>query len=255
MTRQPARRVVLLSAPETLPTLDAAVRGAGVRFRRVVAIRAERCRPRVVASPSRPNPPVNTLVVTSRHAVGPALRRWTRSRRGAPAPEVWAAGPGTAEALRRFGFQRVRRGVGVGAEGIARRLGGRTRTIVHLRSDLAGEGFARRLRARGHRVIDVIAYRTVPATSSLRRNRVAIRRGDVLVLTSPSVVDALRRALGAGPVRSLGRTIPAVVLGGRTARAASRAGFRTVRIAPTTTPQRFARLLVRAVDDARAQAA
>lgn len=252
MARPRALRVVLLSSRETLPGLGPALRSAGVRFHRVVAIVPEACRPRPLGGPIPPTRSVDTVLVTSRHAVGPALRAWTRPQTGGATPEIWAAGPGTAERLRRAGVRRLHIGSGAGAGGIVQRLGGRPRTIVHVRSDLAGDSLARELRERGHRVVEIVAYRVRPALSEIRRRRLALLDADVLILTSPSVVSALHDALGSTRVRELARRKTAIVLGGRTARAAEAAGFHPVVVPPTTTPQRFARRIVRSVIHASA---
>ncbi len=246
------RLVVMLSAVDTLAGLGGAVRATGLEFRRVEAIRAQRTRPLRVSGASRAATEVDTLVVTSPHAVGPGLLAWAGRYGRGRTPEVWAAGPQTARRLRAAGFSPVRRGSGLGAAGIAAGIGRGHRTIVHLRSDLAGSGMARSLRALGHRVIDLVGYRVLPRPSAVRRHASDLRRSAVIVLSSPSAVESLRRGLPTRDRRALGRTVPAVVLGARTARAAAAAGFRTVRIAPSADPQRFARFLVRVMTDAAA---
>lgn len=244
------RLVVILSARETLRGLEAALRSMGLGARRVVAIRLEPVASKVARGRRRPSRAPDAVLVTSRHAVGPLLRFWTRPRGAGPRPELWASGPGTAARLRQLGYSSVRRGAGLGAEGIARALGPPARRLVHLRSDLAGPSLARALRARGHRVTEVIAYRVRPDPSAVRRCATGVLGAAAIVLTSPSATASLRTGLGRAAVRRIGRSTPAVVLGDRTARAARAAGFRTVAIAPTTDPQRFARVLLRAVDDA-----
>lgn len=243
-------QVVLLSARETLRGLGPAVRAEGLRLRRIEAIRSHPAPlgggRRGAAGRAR----YDTIIVTSRHAARRALLTWALAGKEGPMPEVWAAGPGTAAALRRLGVRRVRQGTGLGSDGIVRRLGARRRRVVHLRSDLAGHALARTLRAAGHQVREVVAYRVEPTPGEIRRRVAELRRAAALVLTSPSAVDSLRRAVGPKAVREIGRRTPAVVLGERTARAVAAAGFRTVAITPTPAPQRFARLLVRTVHDA-----
>lgn len=250
MSRRPAPRVVLLGSRDTLAGLGTAVRSKGLRFSRVVAIRQEGTSTPAVPERGSGRRPVDTLLVTSRHAVGPALRNWIR---GQPRPpEVWAAGPGTAARLRAIGIGRVRRGVRLGAVGIVGAWGSRPRSVVHFRSDLAGERLARTLRAQGHDVREVVAYRVRSQVSEVRRHAEVVRNAGALVLTSPSVVETVRNALGPRSLRGIGGRIPAIVLGARTARAARSAGFRRVTVASDTAPQRFARVLVRVVNDGRA---
>jgi uroporphyrinogen-III synthase len=243
---------VLLSARETLRGLGPALSSRGLSLRRIEAIRVEPAPASPSALRAARASRVDTVLVTSRHAVGPTLRAWARARDRAGRPELWAAGPGTAQRLRRLGLGPVRRGAGLGGSGVVRALGPRPRTIVHVRSDVAGGVLAQELRARGHRVREVVAYRVRANPAEVRRREALLRRACALVLTSPSTVASLRRAVGKEVVRELGRTVPAVVLGKRTARAAAAAGFRTVSVAPETSPQRFARLVVRTVDHAAA---
>lgn len=244
--------VVLLSASDTLRPVGPAARALGLRWARIEAIRVEpRPRDRLAAELARLGP-TDAVVVTSRHAATPTLVRWTRARPAAPPRVFWAAGPGTAERLRRLGVRHVRRGFGVGAEGILRRLGRGGSSVLYVRSDAAGELLGRALRANGHRVTEVVGYRVRPRRAELRRRRATILGAGALVLTSPTALKALRGALGVRTVRALGRATPAVVLGARTARAGRAAGFRRVVVAPTTDPQRFARLLVRTVSDGAA---
>ncbi len=236
--------VVLLSARGTLRGLGPACRSAGLALHRFEAIRF---RPTGARPPTLVGlRPFQVLVVTSRQAAGPGLRGWLR-RRG-PAPlEVWAAGPGTARRLRALGFHRVRSGRELGARGIVTGLGARPRSVLHVRSEQAGPELAAALRARGHTVVEAITYRVVPSPGRLRRLPPSLRRAAAVVLTSPSAVGSLRATVGARPLRTIGRVLPAVVLGERTARAARNVGFRSVALAGTTDPQRFARLLVRTV--------
>ena len=102
--------VVLCSAPGTLPWLDSRLRAAGVRLVRVAAL------DRLPVAPARWLPQLarapapDTVVVTSRAAVDWGVKAW-RAARGpfSTRLEFWAAGPGTATALRRAGARRVRR--------------------------------------------------------------------------------------------------------------------------------------------------
>jgi uroporphyrinogen-III synthase len=240
---RPARpEVVLLSSGDTLRGLEGACRALGLRLQRVDAIRIRSLPSRGARLPGG----ADVLVVTSRHAVGPLLRAWLRRRREGRL-EVWAAGAGTAERLTAEGVRTVRKGSELGAGAIVRGLGRAPRRVVHFRSDRAGDLLARALRRHGHTVLDRIAYRVEPASREVRRRWSTIEKAAALVVTSPSALEAWTRGGPAPGRRRLARSIPVVVLGARTARAARGAGFRRVVVSGTTDPQRFARLLVRAV--------
>ncbi len=241
------RTVYVLASQGSLRGLGAASARLGLTVRRIAAIRAV---PRDPPRRGRPRRPVDAVVVTSRHAIGEELRRWTKRSRPGATPEIWAAGPGSAGRLRRLGYRRVRQGRRLGADAIADALGPRVRRVAYLRSDLAGERLARALRARGISVLEVVTYRVVPAPAAVARHARGLGSSAAVLLGSPSSVRALTKGLGPTTVRRWGRSWPAIVLGARTASAARAAGFRIVRVAATTDPQRLARELVRTVDDA-----
>jgi uroporphyrinogen-III synthase len=246
--------VVLLSAPGTLEGIDPLLRASGFHLVRLTSVQ-----PRALPSASwlarmGETPPPDTLVVTSRTAVALGVGRWRRSNPELPASlEVWAAGPGTAQALHTAGFRRVRRPKILGAAGLARSLSRRTpRTIAYLRSDLAGPGLARTLRGQGHRVLELVVYRLqTPPRFGLRAKR-ALFRADLLVLTSPSGVSGLRERLDPPSFERLCRTAHVVVLGKRSLREAHRQGFRNLSVAPSLTAQRFTQYVLRELRHARA---
>ncbi|HEY3020238.1 MAG TPA: uroporphyrinogen-III synthase, partial [Solirubrobacteraceae bacterium] len=110
--------------------------------------------------------------------------------------------PATAAALREFGWPvdwvpDEARGAAL-AEGLPVRADER---VLVLRSDLADGRLARRLRERGARVDDVVAYRTVPRRAPAPELRGLFADGavDAVVLMSPSAVDGLLNACGADP--------------------------------------------------------
>lgn len=251
-TAGPLRRVVLLSAADTLPGVGASARRLGVVVRRLEAIRPRELGAEPWRRLARRQLAFDTVVLTSRHAVGARFRAWARSRPpGSPPLELWAAGPGTAARARAAGVGPIRRARAVGAAGLVAALRGRRRTVLRVRSDAAGPSLARELRAGGHRVVDVIGYRLEARPAVVRRHREAVRGSAGLVATSPSGLRALRAGLGVGAFRAVTARTPVVVLGDRSARAARALGFRRVAVAAPSTPQRFARELVRALDDAR----
>lgn len=246
MPRRAAPEVVVLGSQDSLRGLAHAAARRGLRVRlidalRTVPVAAWETRGRTLAPGD-----LDTVLVTSRHAVVPALVRWLRARRSdSPRLEAWAAGPETARELRRSGFPNVRRGQGLGVRGILARLGSRPRRILYVRSDLAGSATARELRAGGHRVVERIVYRTRPFPSGVRHEVRALRRAAVVIATSPSALRALRLGLGRADLRAFTSRIPLVVLGPRSARAARALGFRNVSTCPETTPQGLAVHLVR----------
>lgn len=229
-----------------------ALRRLGVGVLRLAVLRPTAREPsRWLSGTPRP-PRVDVVLATSRHAVLLGLLPWSRLPPG-PVRGVsfWASGPGTAKLLREHGFGPVRRGPGVGAAGILAGLAGTPQRILYLRSDLAGPGLARQLRRQGHHVTERVVYDTRTDPGLVRRNHGLLRRADLLVVTSPSAFLALRRGLGATELRGLREAVPVVVLGSLSASAARSAGFRRVVVVPPTTPQRFARRLVRELADGR----
>ena len=75
-------------------------------------------------------------------------------------------------------------------------------TVVLARSDRADDELPARLRERGATVRTVVAYRTVAEVSGgLAAARSAIAHGAVVVVASPSAVDALRDAFGTTALR------------------------------------------------------
>ncbi len=252
MPRPGRPSVVVLGGPGTLSLLDGSLRQAGVRTVRITLFHPEpvdpaRWLPRLARAP-----PPDTVVLTSRHAVEAGLRPWFR-RRGplAGAVEYWAAGEGTAEALRNAGVRRVRRPRGLGAAAILRGLGARAgRTVVHLRSDRAGPDLAEDLRARGHRVVDPVVYRLRAARILSSSDRKALREAELWIATSPSALSTLRRLLGPREFESRRGRVRLLVLGGRTLRAARGHGFRRVQNANTTDAQRLTRVVLTGFRDA-----
>lgn len=133
-----------------------------------------------------------------------------------PACGVAAVGPATAERARSLGM----RVAFVASRADARVLGHELPLpegdVLLARSDLADGELPARLRARGARVRELIAYRTVARLEGDTADvRTAIERGRVvIVVASPSAVDALAAAVDRS---SLGRAT-FVAIGPRTAR-------------------------------------
>ncbi|HTT72534.1 MAG TPA: uroporphyrinogen-III synthase [Thermoplasmata archaeon] len=249
-----APSVVLLAAPGTLPGIDRSLRRAGVRLVRIESVVPRPVDPRTWRPRLARAPAPDTVVVTSRAAVGAGVRPARRVLiPPTGSPEFWAAGPGTAAALRRDGVDRVRRPRAVGAAAVARSLArGPRRRVVYLRSDAAGPELARLLRRRGHRVLDLVVYRLEAPSRLTGPARHALAAADLVVVTSPSGLASLRRRVGRPTFVRLARTARLVVLGDRSRRAARIHGFRHIAVAPSTVGQRFTRYLLRELRDARA---
>jgi uroporphyrinogen-III synthase len=99
--------------------------------------------------------------------------------------------------------------------------------VLLAQADLAGDRLAAGLRAAGHDVVAVEAYRTMlvpPGDDELR----LLAGADAVVLASGSAADSWSRALAGEP-----STVPAAVvaIGRRTAAAAVRLGFRIAAVA------------------------
>lgn len=246
MAGRPSSSVVLYSLPGSMDGLEASLRRSGVRLVRLSSLRPRPIPPaRWLPGLSRYDPP-DVVVVTSRSAVEAGVRPWrassvSRNR----SVEFWAVGPGTARALRGAGIPRVRRPSGIGARAVAAALARKgPRRILYLRSDRAGPELTRALRRQGHRVIERVVYHLQPASLPAQGRR-AVSAADLLVVTSPSGLSTLRRELGSAAFGEVARGVPLVVLGERSRRAARDRGFLRASVAPSTTPQRFTRHLLR----------
>ncbi len=252
MRRRSRPLVALVSAPGTLAGIDPLLRSAGVRLVRIASLRSRPVGAGRWVERLAGTPPPDTVIVTSRAAVTDGIEPWRRIRREAPATiEYWAAGPGTTKALRASGVRRVRQPRILGARGILRGLqGGSRRNIVYFRSEEAGPLLARQLREQGHRVVDVVVYRLLPARRLGERARRDLARADLVVVTSPSALSGVRRGLDRRSFLRLRHSARLIVLGERSRRAAQGHGFRQVSVAPSTNAQRFTRHLLRELRDA-----
>jgi uroporphyrinogen-III synthase len=245
--------VVLVSAEATLAGIDTIMRRHGARLVRLVALRPNPIPPaRWMARVHRAAPP-DTIVLTSRAAVSAGLRPWRRAvRHVPPGVEIWAVGPGTADAIRKSGFGPVRSPGEARSDALATALR-RTpsRKVLYFRSNAAGPALSRGLRRQGHRVTDPIVYRLSEPPRFRASEQTALARADVLVVTSPSGFAVLRRRARPSVYARLAREVPTVVLGARSEGRARAYGFRKLSVAPSTVPQRFTRHLLRQLEHAR----
>jgi uroporphyrinogen III methyltransferase/synthase len=158
----------------------------------------------------------------------------------------WAAvGPATARALRAAGVRAVVTPSRFLTAALGRQLRSVARRRVLLpRADVATPELARVLRARGARVDQVTAYRTLPAAAAAGarvRRLVAEGRVDTVLLTSASTVRGLVRLVGRGPAL---RRLAVACIGPVTAAAAVTAGLRPVVVATEHTIDGLIRALL-----------
>lgn len=219
--------VVLTRRPEDDHPLAAAARALGARVIELPCIRVEPLAdPGGLAAALAALTPDDLLVITSRagaDAVVPV---------GGCLPcAVAAVGRATAERAEERGLRVTFVPSRADGRTLARELPIPSGRILMARSDLADADAPAILRGRGARVVEVVAYRTIPEVQGdvapLRR---ALERGAVaLVVASPSAVDALAAAVDA----SLLRRAAFVVSGERTAaRVRERVGAAAVVASP-----------------------
>ncbi|MGI0140232.1 MAG: uroporphyrinogen-III synthase [Thermoplasmata archaeon] len=240
MQRRPARPVLALaSAPGSLARLDRALGRHGIAVRRIPVLSvAPRAAAPLLDRLDRFGA-VDTVLLTSPEAVDAFVARATpRLRAMRPVPEFWTVGPETARRMRRLGIRSVRRARVEGLLGLLAALRRQTaRSVLYPRSDRAGPDVARRLRARGDRVLDLIAYSVRPVRRISPRARDEIEGADAVLVTSPSALGATRALLGETRFRRLRTRVPFFVLGRRTARSARAQGCRDIRCAPSASVQ------------------
>ncbi|MGD0718700.1 MAG: uroporphyrinogen-III synthase [Thermoplasmata archaeon] len=212
----------------------------GIRLVRLDAVVASGSPPGLLAQHLDRFGPYDTVALSSRAAVTAFVRPLRRhGRLREPEVEFWAVGPETARALRLAGVRRVRRARAEGAEPLRRALAGRQRRIVCPRSDRAGPALARSLKADGHRVLDLIAYRVRAGPRLSPRERSSARAAAVVIATSPSAITHFRAMVDRPTFDHLARAAQWVVLGPRTAAAARGHGLRRIGVAPSASVQRF----------------
>jgi uroporphyrinogen-III synthase len=155
------------------------------------------------------------------------------------APQIWAAGPGTARELG-SGFGPIRQpperaageagaAVALAAEMSAAGLRG---PVLFPCGDLRRDELPRRLGMQGIAVDEVVCYRTVLAGEAEARR--AASRAQVLVVASPSVAGLLARSCSPGGRPAL------VAVGPSTAEAARTHGWPPARVASAPTVEALA---------------
>ncbi len=174
------------------------------------------------------------LVLTSANGVEALSERLARARTRLPdGLRVAAVGPATADALRSAGIAVDHVPDEYRTVAIADGLGPLDRRrVVLARADSASSELREALLARGARVAEVVAYRTVEGPAASRDPlRAALRRGvNAICFTSGSTVRGVLRLLG--PLdRPRARAVPAFCIGPVTAARARRSGFHVAAVA------------------------
>ena len=248
----PDRRVALIGAAGSLVALERRLAERGWEPVRLEAIRTEPVRIRSVPTWLRRRPPADLWIVTSRAVVTAFLANhphWRRPLR--TIPRVVVVGPDTARALRGIGITRLGSVTRSGSASLLAGLGPVAGLrVVYLRSDLAGPSLARRLRARGARVVDRIVYRTRKGRRLNRSLQVRVGSIPVWVVSSPSALAGFRRMIGRAVFRRYGETARGFAIGARTARAMRASGLRRIVVPNESTEEGFTRLLEETLGDA-----
>jgi uroporphyrinogen-III synthase len=242
--------ILLVAAAGTLVDLELAVRASGAPVVRFDATHFQPClttaQKRALRAAAWDGVIVSSPRVLDLFLV-PVLGRPPDRR---PAPVAYVAGEPTAVGATKLGYPVVRPTGARGVAGIAAAVPtGRRLRLLNARSDAAGPGLARMIRARGHTVRDVVAIRTVVATRMPTAARRAARTARGVVVTSPVGLRSLRRHLGPIPFRELAAEAMFRVLGEATAGAARRAGVRRIGLLDVGPSQAFDPAMVTSLFD------
>lgn len=186
------------------------------------------------------------LVLTSANGAEALAARLAANGHEIPeATRVAAVGPATAESLARAGIRVDHVPSEYLTVAIAEGLGELTgRRVVLARADAATPALRDTLVARGARVEEVVAYRTIEGPGTSRDLIQSALQGDLdgIAFTSGSTVRGLTRLAG-GVHRSRARTLPAYCIGPVTATEARQSGFHIGGVATTHTAAGLADLI------------
>lgn len=168
------------------------------------------------------------LVLTSANGARAVVGRIEATGRRLPTGvRVAAVGPATAAALRQASVPVAHVPDTFLTIAIADGLGDvRDRRVVLARADAASSGLAQRLRERGAKVEEVVAYRTIEGPAASRDDLHRILHTDLsgIAFTSGSTVRGVMRL--ASPIdRGRARSVPAYCIGPVTASTARQFGF------------------------------
>jgi uroporphyrinogen-III synthase len=186
-----------------------------------------------------------TAIVVASARAAHELARAASCHPIAPSTEIWAVGPATQRALEQARLTAhhpasVRSGLDLArALAAARVLAGR-RVLVPRAEDGRTEALEI-LRATGAEVVDVVAYRTLPATPddpAIQAGLALLRAGQAAIccVFAPSQIHALGSFLG--PLSAIATTFCAI--GKTTAASLRAAGVAAPALAPAPTPEGMA---------------
>lgn len=147
------------------------------------------------------------------------------TRRGGP--RFAAVGAATASRLKKVGFKVafVPREYLTSAMGEGLPEGQGTRVLL-LRADIAEKAMANALRKRGFEVTDLVIYRTRSMPGEVESH--SLEGADLVVFASPSEVRGFVDKVHPGTLTKITESVTAACIGPVTARAAVRAGFKSV---------------------------
>jgi len=163
-------------------------------------------------------------------------------------PQFAAVGPATARAAESEGLCIAYTATRFRGEELARELASELagKKVLLPRSDRARPDLPRALKGSGATVVDVIAYRTLPAGPDAGDTLERIRRGevDVVTLASPSAFYHLSDALGEERLRELANAVALAAIGPVTAKAITDAGLPVAMEASESTVPGLVRAIV-----------
>jgi uroporphyrinogen-III synthase len=222
------RRIVITRAPEQAGELAAQLRGLGAE---VLLL------PTVSFAPPEDWAPLDEAIrrlatfewvlLTSQNAVRYFCQRCAelgvKAAGAGGQPRYAAVGPATAKAAAENGIVIAHTARQFRGEALARELAAelKGKSVLLPRSDRARPDLPQALRAAGATVVDVVAYRTMPAARADADVLGKVRAGqaDVIAFASPSAFEHLREELGADEMRTLSHMAAFAAIGPVTGKA------------------------------------
>lgn len=229
------RVLVTRPAAQAAPLVDA-LRALGVDAVTVPAIEIATLPMAELDDAVRADAVPSWIVVTSLNGAAAAVAAIARRRRGGDDGDArrsprWAAvGPATADALAALGITDVWLPPSSRARSIGELLPAEPgETVLVVRAERGDPALVESLQARGARVTEVIAYRTIEGPPSSRGPFVAaLAKGfDAVIFASGSAVRGLVAIAGPALADEV-RAIPALVIGPATAEVAREQGFSVI---------------------------
>lgn len=175
-------------------------------------------------------------------------RKGLHALRGYPKGAVPLAvlGAETAKAARAMGYRTIFKPSIASGAALARELKLRKgASVLFLKSSIASRALPTILAARGAKITELPAYRTLPVTDPDGRFSRLLEKGsvDAIIFASPSAVRGFFARVDE-KLFSKARRTPAVAIGPRTAAALKRHGFTRIRTAQEPTPKGIAAAMI-----------